>query len=141
MAEDVKNWRFIDKGNGAVMDTLTGLMWLSDPDAVCFDVCPENVQDFYFGEAKEFCEQLDFAGHRDWRLPGRDELLSLLSGEDSGVIKKYVFLLIRQQMAWTEISGNVAFRFWCWVVRFITRPRLDVIPVRSINITEEVENE
>ena len=141
MAEEIRNWRFIDKGNGTVMDTLTGLMWLADPDAVRFDVCPERLHDFSFAEAREFCEDLDFAGFTDWRLPGRDELLSFLAGEDSGVIQKYVFSIIRQRMPWTQISGNVAFRLWCWVVRLITRPRLDVIPVRSINITEEVENE
>ena len=136
MAGEVKNWQFIDKGDGTVMDTITGLMWISDPDAVRFAVCPERIDGFTFGEAKDFCKQLDFAGHSDWRLPTRDELFSLLSGEHSYTIQKYVFSAIRQRPPWTEISGNTAIRFRHWIVRYITRQHLDVFPVRSVNITE-----
>ena len=78
-----KDWpyhRFLDNGDGTIIDRLTGLMWLKD--ARCFgqlswnesldvidglNINPENY------ECIEYTEDYD-----DWRLPNRHELLSLL---------------------------------------------------------------
>jgi Protein of unknown function (DUF1566) len=53
---------------GVVVDRITGLIWqrtLTDK--------------FYkFQDAERQCDGLDLAGHRDWRLPSRIELVSLL---------------------------------------------------------------
>ena len=53
---------------GVVVDRVTGLVW------------QRNLPDkFYtFAEAERQCDRLDLAGHRDWRLPSRIELVSLL---------------------------------------------------------------
>ena len=53
---------------GVVVDRVTGLIWQRN--------LPEK---FYtFQEAERQCDRLDLAGHRDWRLPSRIELVSLL---------------------------------------------------------------
>jgi hypothetical protein len=53
---------------GVVVDRVTGLIWQRN--------LPEK---FYtFGAAQRQCDGLELAGHRDWRLPSRIELVSLL---------------------------------------------------------------
>ncbi len=53
---------------GVVVDRVTGLIWQRN--------LPEK---FYtFEAAQRQCDGLDLAGHRDWRLPSRIELVSLL---------------------------------------------------------------
>jgi hypothetical protein len=57
-----------DLGDGAVLDTATGLAWqLAAP-----------TQTFAWGEALAYCEALATGGHTDWRLPNMRELVSLL---------------------------------------------------------------
>jgi hypothetical protein len=61
-----KVFTYINNGNGTVTDTGTGLMWKSDPE-------PGK---YAYDEAMAI--KSDFAGHSDWRLPTKDELLSLV---------------------------------------------------------------
>jgi hypothetical protein len=65
--------RFTEKGSGSVMDNLTGLEWVKQPHAL-----PENADSMDWGGAIDFCTGLDHNGYTDWRLPGVDELLSLV---------------------------------------------------------------
>jgi hypothetical protein len=53
---------------GVVVDTVTGLMWQAAVDPGTYDS----------PSAKAFCKGLSLAGHADWRLPARVELVSLL---------------------------------------------------------------
>jgi hypothetical protein len=57
--------RFVDNGNGTVSDRRAGLMWLKDAN-------PCGAKNWE--EAKKFCEKLNYAGYRDWRLPTKAEL-------------------------------------------------------------------
>ena len=57
---------FTDNGNGTVSDTAAGLMWQQ-----------ESVPNLNWKEALAYCEGLELAGFADWRLPDRNELLSL----------------------------------------------------------------
>ena len=59
---------FVDNGNGTVTDTATGLMWMQDDSGV-----GENWED-----ALGYGENLEFAGHDDWRLPDAKELQSIV---------------------------------------------------------------
>ncbi|MEN6538889.1 MAG: DUF1566 domain-containing protein [Mizugakiibacter sp.] len=61
--------RFIDNGDGTVTDTTTGLMW-SKGTVGDASIC--------WNDADTACRELTLAGHRDWRLPTRAELLSLV---------------------------------------------------------------
>ncbi|MEW5816569.1 MAG: DUF1566 domain-containing protein, partial [Spirochaetota bacterium] len=64
--------RFIDNGDGTVIDLVTGLMWIKDPTQAGLG------SPMYWYDAINACENLDFAGHDDWRLPNINELMSIV---------------------------------------------------------------
>ncbi|MCP4229880.1 MAG: DUF1566 domain-containing protein [bacterium] len=55
---------FVDNGDGTVTDAATGLMWQQSDDGVGRN----------WEEALDYAEDLDYAGHSDWRLPNAKEL-------------------------------------------------------------------
>ena len=73
----VKQSRFIVNDDGTVFDSKTGLMWMretgNDGIVLGFEGVLAN------------CNTLIFAGYEDWRLPSRNEMISLLAAflEDS----------------------------------------------------------
>jgi hypothetical protein len=64
--------RFIDKGDGIITDTGSGLIWLKKA----------NISEklLTWQEAIDFCKTLNVAGYGDWRLPSKDEIGSLITG-------------------------------------------------------------
>ena len=64
------NPRFKDHGNGTVTDNLTGLMWTKDAQQI------EGTMKWTTALIE--CNNLDFAGYTDWRLPNVKEFLSLI---------------------------------------------------------------
>jgi hypothetical protein len=56
-----------EAADGAVRDTKTSLEWSQK----------DNGADIDFKGAKAFCDDLDLAGHDDWRLPTLEELKGL----------------------------------------------------------------
>ena len=62
--------RFVDNKDGTVTDTCTRLMWQKDTgnDRVGLAWC----------DALAYCEELDLAGHDDWRLPNVREVQSIV---------------------------------------------------------------
>lgn len=58
---------FIDNGDGTVTDTNSGLTWQQTPP----------LEGMTWQEAKEYCENLEFGGFSDWRLPTAKELFSI----------------------------------------------------------------
>jgi len=64
------NPRFINHGDGTVTDNLTSLMWTKDSQQIKGTM--------KWTDALIACNNLDFAGHTDWRLPNAKELLSLI---------------------------------------------------------------
>jgi hypothetical protein len=60
--------RFIVHGNGTVTDLCTRLMWKQDPAPEAMTWC----------EALDYCDDLTFAEHGDWRLPNIREILSIV---------------------------------------------------------------
>ncbi len=58
----------IDNGDGTVTDPNTGLMWQKSPPTTRY----------YWNQALSYTENMTLAGHTDWRLPNRNELLSLV---------------------------------------------------------------
>lgn len=59
---------FEDNGNGTIADNATGLMWMQD----------DNGSAILWKDALDYCENLEFAGYNDWRLPNAKELQSIL---------------------------------------------------------------
>lgn len=62
--------RFTDNEDGTVTDNLTGLMWTVDALQI-------PVKKNWF-DGIEACNNLDFAGWDDWRMPNVKEMLSLI---------------------------------------------------------------
>jgi hypothetical protein len=54
--------------SGVVLDRVTGLMWQQRVDE----------RQLTFADAAQHCAELSLAGHEDWRLPSRLELVSIL---------------------------------------------------------------
>ncbi|MEI7851747.1 MAG: DUF1566 domain-containing protein [Kiritimatiellales bacterium] len=67
------NPRFTDLSDGTVKDNLTGLEWVQAPHAL-----PSNSGTMVWNSAIDFCNNLVYAGHSDWRLPSIKELESLV---------------------------------------------------------------
>jgi hypothetical protein len=59
---------FVDNGDGTITDRVTDLMWLQETDG-SLRAWEPSIQ---------YCENLEFAGHRDWKLPHNKELSSLV---------------------------------------------------------------
>lgn len=68
--------RFTDNGNGSITDNMTGLEWIKDPHSLSGNASKEN-----WSNAITFCQELTYAGHSDWRVPSRRELVSLIDYE------------------------------------------------------------
>ena len=66
-----------DQGDGTVMDHATGRMW-TQTDSAGLGAGPEGTGTLDWPSALEFCEDLDLAGHTDWRLPDAKELQALV---------------------------------------------------------------
>ncbi len=67
--------RFIDNKDGTITDTKTGLIWVKNPHT---DL-PEELKSYMpWQKAIDACKNLDFAGHKDWRLPTVEELRELV---------------------------------------------------------------
>lgn len=67
------NPRFTDLVDGTVVDNLTGLEWVKEPHALSGNFGATN-----WNSAIDFCNNLVYAGHSDWRLPNIKELWSLI---------------------------------------------------------------
>ncbi|MBT3989712.1 MAG: DUF1566 domain-containing protein [Rhodospirillaceae bacterium] len=63
---------FRDNGNGTVTDKASGLMWQQSDDNKTRD----------WPEALNYCENLDLAGYRDWRLPNVKTLQHIVDYRD-----------------------------------------------------------
>ncbi|MFI3239781.1 MAG: DUF1566 domain-containing protein [Bacteroidales bacterium] len=60
-------FQFVDNGDGTIIDQNTGLMWQQTPP----------MDGMTWAEAKEYCENLEYGGYSDWRLPTLKELFSI----------------------------------------------------------------
>ena len=60
--------KFRDNGDGTITDLATGLMWMQDDSGYGME----------WEDALAYCEELEFAGHTDWRLPSVKELQSIV---------------------------------------------------------------
>ncbi len=88
--------RFVDNGNGTITDTATGYMWQKRaPD-----------RQYTFDGARTYAGRLTLAGYRDWRVPDRDALLSIVdSGRRPAVVSGY-FENTRTDGYWTSTTAD-----------------------------------
>jgi hypothetical protein len=83
--------------SGGVLDRVTGLMWQRrvGPDTMTFDA------------ANARCDDLELGGHRDWRLPSRIELVSILDlAETQPSIDRDAFPRTPSDWFWTSSPAS-----------------------------------
>ena len=68
---------FKDNGNGTVTDEATGLMWMK-VDSGALKAGKNRDGKLNWQEALAWAENLEYAGHTDWRLPNVKELQSIV---------------------------------------------------------------
>ncbi|MBI1337110.1 MAG: DUF1566 domain-containing protein [Phycisphaera sp.] len=68
---------FVDNGDGTVTDRATGLMWMR-VDSASLKAGRNHDGKLNWPEALAWAEDLDYAGHDDWRLPNAKELHSIV---------------------------------------------------------------
>ncbi|MDC7224358.1 MAG: DUF1566 domain-containing protein [Spirochaetales bacterium] len=68
---------FEDNEDGTITDHATGLMWMT-ADSGWFKVGDVNNGTMNWEDALAWCENLEFAGYSDWRLPNAKELQSIV---------------------------------------------------------------
>jgi|GEM_PF-602409 len=72
--------RFDLRVDGTAVDSTTGLMWMRCAIGQMWQGrgCGGEPRQLSWGQANDLVQGFAFAGHADWRLPTRDELLSLV---------------------------------------------------------------
>lgn len=68
---------FVDNRDGTVTDRATGLMWMQS-DSGPFKIGPSHDGRVDWAQALAWAGSMDFAGHKDWRLPNAKELQSIV---------------------------------------------------------------
>ncbi len=96
--------RFIDNGDGTLADTVTGLTWLKKAD--CINQNWSNALATVNGLANGQCGLSDGSTAGQWRLPNRNEMLSLSDRAPTFAQAAY---LDGQYQANTSIDGPVIF--------------------------------
>lgn len=96
-----------DNGDGTVTDLNTGLMWQQGDT----HLSPHP----HFYKARRYCESLTLAGHSDWRIPDRRELLSIVDYGRFNPAINPVFSFCYSSDYWsgdTDASGGGG-EAWC----------------------------
>ncbi len=96
-----------DAADGAVADLVTGLGWQQATPVTMYT----------WWDARDYCAGLALAGHDDWRLPSRIELVSILDfGRLDPVIDPVAFPGTPSDFYWT--ASPVPFLSFAYGVRF-----------------------
>jgi hypothetical protein len=100
--------RFTDNGDGTVTDNCTGLQWLQDSVETPDDDLDGHPDPVTWCKAMEFCNDLVFADHSDWRLPNVRELQSLVDYGRFAPAIAPEFRLAGNRTA----EGNTVYDYW-----------------------------
>ncbi|CAA6821927.1 MAG: TIR protein [uncultured Thiotrichaceae bacterium] len=78
-SKDTRIGQYVDHGDGTVTDTKTKLMWKKCSEGQSGINCGQGkAKKFTWDYAMKQFENVEFAGYRDWRMPTREELRSLV---------------------------------------------------------------
>jgi hypothetical protein len=106
--------RFVDNGDNTITDTRTGLMWVKDHNALG----KQSAGYLTWPKAIDACKDLDHAGRKDWRLPTREELLSIVDPSKYDPAIDPIFTNTHSDWYWT--STGVAWGSGsAWFVYFL----------------------
>lgn len=117
-------------GNGDIVtiDNVTGLMWASDSNgAGCF-----NGQTATWTEAITYCNDLDFAGYSDWRLPNIRELKSLVDyGAESPAINEVYFPNMPGDIEFWSSTTYETYNENAWAIQFRSGKGVDYLKFKN----------
>jgi len=91
--------RFIDNGDNTVTDTKTGLMWIKQHSQLGGDFAKQKMT---WDDAIKVCKNLEYADHKDWRLPTREELCSIVDLEKYDPAIDPIFTNTQNDWYWTS---------------------------------------
>ncbi len=100
----------VDNGDGTITDNKTGLVWQKGDDGHART----------WNEAMKYARSMSLAGQTDWRLPSRDELVSLW--QDAGrkkKLRKTYFPGMKSSAYWASTPDK---EDWAGVVGFDASP-------------------
>jgi len=121
------NYNRFEKTEGAyptVLDTTTGLMWqgcLASSNSVCN---PNYTSKYRWDGALFYCENLEWGGYSDWRLPNVKETHSLINHRERSRVDSTMFPMVsNQSLIWTstpspKISGGSSTKKEAWRALF-----------------------
>lgn len=96
---------FLEKGDGTIIDTVTGLQWQKNDGG---EMTIEN--------AEKYCDTLTIGGYQDWRLPSPIEAFSILNHQNSNpAINTQVFTKTAAEYWWTN-TYQIGDNSKVWVV-------------------------
>jgi len=106
-------------GDGTVTDKATGLMWKQCSEGLSGRSCDNGKAEVLTWDgAMQRAKRLSFAGYNDWRLPSKDELLSLVHKAcGSPTINSQVFPNTKQDDYWS-VTPSVGHRNGAMYVGF-----------------------
>ncbi|MBP5435593.1 DUF1566 domain-containing protein [bacterium] len=95
-------------GNEVVKDLITGLMWQKEADF-----------NGSWQAALKYCEDLDYAGYTDWRLPNKNELASLLNYDKSMTLySDFPIFMPSGGRFWSSTSRGIYINFYTGEVSY-----------------------
>ena len=96
-----------DDAKNVVMDSIYNLMWQDG----------EDIFEGAYDEAVKYCENLNFAGYSDWRLPRVDELISITDKTKFSLAINSAFKYVKSDFYWSStkfVDGSSR----AWFVHF-----------------------
>ena len=87
-----------------VRDDIKGIVLDNSSKRVYYDSTPSPKMHFF--KAWEYCQQMDYVGHKDWRVPSKDELRSLLELSRRTITVKHAFKNVKEEKYWTSTEDK-----------------------------------
>jgi len=138
---------FTDNGDGTIIDNRTGLIWSKCSLGQTYDSATDECQGlagvYPWKTALEAAAASNYAGYSDWRLPNRNELLSIVKhSEYSPSIDENYFPGTLSDFYWTSTTDEGSNLSYAWTVFFyngfsIHRLKTDGEPARIVRNKRE----
>jgi len=71
---------------------------------VYYDSTPSPKMHFY--KAWDYCKKMDYLGQKDWRVPSKSELRSLLELSRRTITVKHAFKNVKEEKYWTSTEDR-----------------------------------